>query len=108
VSGPRRNLLPVALAGTVALIAAVMVAALAAVFGASVSCLGGDSASAAGPRPTGAVRQIPAARLHIYMGAARRFDVSWPFLASIGVQECGYDGHCGLASSGCAGVMEIA
>jgi hypothetical protein len=42
------------------------------------------------------------------MGAARRFDVSWPFLASIGVQECGYDGHCGLASSGCAGVMEIA
>jgi hypothetical protein len=108
MSPRRRNLLPVALAGTVALVAAVLVAALAAVFGASVSCLGGDSASAAGPRPTGAVRQIPATRLHIYMGAARRFDVSWPFLASIGVQECGYDGHCGLASSGCAGVMEIA
>jgi hypothetical protein len=42
------------------------------------------------------------------MDAGRRFDISWPFLASIGVQECGADGHCGVASSGCAGVMEIA
>lgn len=108
MSEQRRNLLPVALAVTVACVAAALVAALVAVFGASIPCLGGASAPAAGPRPTGAVRQIPAARLHIYMGAARRFDVSWPFLASIGVQECGYDGHCGLAPSGCAGVMEIA
>lgn len=91
-----------------ALVAATLTAAVMALLGASAGCLGGGTASAAGARATGAARQIPAARLHIYMGAARRFDISWPFLASIGVQECGYDGHCGVASSGCAGVMEIA
>jgi hypothetical protein len=89
-------------------VAALFVAAFMALFGASVSCVGGGTAPAAGPTPTEAARQIPPARLHIYMGAGRRFDVSWPFLASIGVQECGYDGHCGVAASGCAGVMEIA
>jgi hypothetical protein len=109
VSGSRRrSAWPLALLASVACVAAVLVAAIMALFGASVSCLGGATASAAGPTPTGAVGEIPAPRLHIYMGAARRFDISWPFLASIGVQECGVDGHCGLASSGCAGVMEIA
>jgi hypothetical protein len=109
VSGSRRrSAWPLALLASVACVAAVLVAAIMALFGASVSCLGGATASAAGPTPTGAVREIPASRLHIYMGAARRLDISWPFLASIGVQECGADGHCGLASSGCAGVMEIA
>jgi hypothetical protein len=105
----RRRPWPATVAAGLALaVFVVVVTVIAALFGASVSCLGGASAAAAGPLPTGAVRQIPPARLHIYMGAARRFDISWPFLASIGVQECGYDGHCGLASSGCAGVMEIA
>jgi hypothetical protein len=109
VSGSRRrSAWPLALLASVACVAAVLVAAIMALFGASVSCLGGATASAAGPTPSGAVREIPATRLHIYMGAARRFDISWPFLASIGVQECGADGHCGLASSGCAGAMEIA
>jgi hypothetical protein len=89
------------------MVVGLLVAAVVTLFGASMSCLGGE-AFAAGPRPTAAARHIPTSRLHIYMGAARRFDVSWPFLASIGVQECGYDGHCGIASSGCAGVMEIA
>jgi hypothetical protein len=106
--GPRKRLWPLALLATVATVAALFVASIMALFGASVSCLGGGSASAAGPLPSVAAKEIPASRLRIYMGAARRFDTSWPFLASIGVQECGTDGHCGLASSGCAGVMEIA
>jgi hypothetical protein len=107
-AAPARQIWPIAILAVAVTTLALFVAAFTALFGASVSCLGGGSASAAGPRPTGAARQIPPARLHIYMGAARRFDISWPFLASIGVQECGYDGHCGVASSGCAGVMEIA
>jgi CHAP domain len=107
-AAPARRLWPIALLAVAVTTLALFVAAITALFGASVSCLGGGTASEAGPRPTGAARQIPPARLHIYMGAARRFDISWPFLASIGVQECGYDGHCGVAASGCAGVMEIA
>jgi hypothetical protein len=87
----------------------VVVAAVAGLVGATAPCLvGGGTASASGPRPTGAAKQFPPARLHIFISAARRFDISWPFLASIGVQECGYDGHCGVAASGCAGVMELA
>jgi hypothetical protein len=106
---PRRRLWPLALLMVPATVAAVVVAAVASLVGATAPCLvGGGTASASGPRATAAARQFPPARLHIFMGAARRFDISWPFLASIGVQECGYDGHCGLASSGCAGVMEIA
>ena len=104
-----RRLLPLALLAVPATVAAVVVAAVAGLVGATAPCLvGGGTAAASGPRATGAARQFPPARLHIFMGAARRFDISWPFLASIGVQECGYDGHCGLAPSGCAGVMEIA
>mgnify|MGYP001036965686 CR=1 FL=1 len=106
---PGRRLWPLALLMVPATVAAVVVAAVAGLVGATAPCLvGGGTASASGPRATGAARQFPPARLHIFMGAARRFDISWPFLASIGVQECGFDGHCGLNSSGCAGVMEIA
>jgi hypothetical protein len=99
----------VALLGAPVAVAAVVVAAVAGLVGATAPCLvGSGSASASGPRATGAARQFPPARLHIFMEAGGRFDISWPFLASIGVQECGYDGHCGLGPSGCAGVMEIA
>jgi hypothetical protein len=111
LSAGRRTLWPLALAAGTAAVAFMVVAALvAALFGASVSCIGGTAgASAAGPTPAGkAAQEIPAARLHIFVEAGRRFDISWPFLASIGVQECGTDGHCGVAESGCAGVMEIA
>lgn len=104
-----RRAWPLAAAGTAALIAALATAAVMAVFGASVSCLGDvGQAAPAGGDPGGSVGGIPAARLHIYEAAGARFDISWPFLASVGVQECGTDGHCGLAPSGCAGVMEIA
>jgi hypothetical protein len=107
-----RRAWPVAVAGTAALLAALATAAIMALFGASVSCLGA-SAGAVTSGPLSGVREdsvggIPAARLHIFRAAGERFDVSWPFLASIGVQECGTYGHCGVAPSGCAGVMEIA
>ena len=107
-----RRAWPVAVVGTVALAAALATAAIMALLGASVSCLGAISgAGSIGPRSgvrEDSVGGIPAARLHIYEAAGARFDISWPFLASIGVQECGADGHCGVAPSGCAGVMEIA
>ncbi|MBS1861972.1 MAG: CHAP domain-containing protein [Actinobacteria bacterium] len=98
-------------AGSAAIVLLVIVAVVAAVFGASVSCLGGTATAAGTVGPTAkgaAAREIPPARLQLFMEAGRRFDISWPFLASIGVQECGGDGHCGVAPSGCAGVMEIA
>jgi hypothetical protein len=108
-ASPRCRLWPLALLVVPATVAAVVVAAVAGLVGATAPCLvGGGSASASGPRAIGAARQFPPARLHIFMAAAHRFDISWPFLASIGVQECGYDGHCGVAPSGCAGVMEMA
>ena len=104
------RLSPVAVvAGLVLAVFLVVAALIAALFGASAACLNTTTVGASGSAPaTKAAREIPPARLHIYMGAGRRFDISWPFLASIGVQECGTDGHCGVASSGCAGVMEIA
>ncbi|MBS1886104.1 MAG: CHAP domain-containing protein [Actinobacteria bacterium] len=109
--GSRRMLLPLAVAGAVATAVLLIIAAVvAAIFGASASCLGaGAGPGVTRPAPAGkAVQEIPPARLRLYVGAGARFDISWLFLASIGVQECGYDGHCGVAPSGCAGVMEIA
>ena len=110
MKGRAGRLLAIGVGGGMAAFAALSVAAIMALFGASVSCLGGTSgALAAGPTPRGkAAQEIPASRLRWFVAAGRRFDVSWSFLASIGVQECGTDGHCGVASSGCAGVMEIA
>jgi hypothetical protein len=110
MTGRARGLLAIWIGGGLATVAALSVAAIMALFGASASCLGATSgALAAGPTPGGkAAHEIPGARLRWFAAAGRRFDVSWPFLASIGVQECGYDGHCGVAPSGCAGVMEIA
>jgi hypothetical protein len=102
-----RRAWPIAIMGTAALLAAVATAAVMALFGAGLTCVGGGGAAGRGA-PRASVGGIPAARLHIYQAAGDRFDVSWPFLASVGVQECGTDGHCGVASSGCAGVMEIA
>lgn len=102
-----RTAWPLAAAGTAALLAALATAAIMALFGAGLSCVGGGGAAGQGA-PGASVGGIPAARLRIYQAAGNRFDVSWTFLASIGVQECGTDGHCGVAPSGCAGVMEIA
>ncbi len=103
-----RSPLPFVVAGALAAMAASVCFVVMALLGAQLSCMagggGGGEPSAGGT----ALADIPAGRLHIYEAAGRRFDISWPFLASIGTQECGTDGHCGVAPSGCAGVMEIA
>ncbi len=77
-----------------------------ALLGAQLACVGGGGGAAGGRAPAPsrvALGEIPAARLHIYEAAGRRFDIDWAFLASIGYQECGH-GACHFVSpSGCAG-----
>lgn len=94
-------------AAGLALLAAI-VATVMALLGAELACVGGGGGPA-GPAPSRSVlREIPAARLHIYQAAGRRFDIDWAFLASIGTQECGTGSCPGVNPSGCAGPMEIA
>lgn len=100
---------PWALGGAAAGLAllAALAGTLMALLGAELACVGGGSAGPAPSRP--ARGEIPAARLHLYQAAGARFDLSWPFLASIGTQECGSAGTCpGVNASGCAGPMQIA
>jgi hypothetical protein len=108
VSARLRTPLPLMVAGALAAMAASVCLVVMALLGAQLSCMagggGGREPSAGGTALAG----IPIGRLHIYEAAGSRFDISWPFLASIGTQECGTDGHCGVAPSGCAGMMEIA
>src|SRR5205085_3284969 len=109
--GPAGRLL---LGGVLLLVvaAATVAAALMALLGADLSCgVGGGTAIAAGPAPTKtALREIPKRYLTIYREAGSAIDISWPFLASIGYQECGHGtGACFVINrSGCAGPMEIA
>ncbi len=64
---------------------------------------------AAGPTPSAyALQTIPPERLRLYEGAAKRFDIDWPFLASIAEQECSSGDCTGVNSAGCAGPMQIA
>jgi hypothetical protein len=93
----------IALVGTIT-------ASLMALLGADLTCgVGGGTALAAGPEPTGtALREIPKARLQIYREAGTALDISWPFLASIGTQECGNGACHEVNPSGCAGPMQIA
>jgi hypothetical protein len=86
-----------------------------AVFGASFQCSGGGGGgllaggAGGGVPPTRiAVKEIPAARLPLYRQAGQRYGIAWPFLASIGTQECS-TGTCGhVYPSGCGGPMQIA
>lgn len=115
-AGPRRRLWPLGLLAVPVTVAAVVVAAVAALVGATAPCLvGGGTAQAAGPlagpEPTrDALREIPPRFLTIYREAGTALDISWPFLASIGYQECGHGtGNCYVVNpSGCAGPMEMA
>jgi hypothetical protein len=107
-----RSLRPIVVVAVVALVAVVgtIAAALMALVGADVPC-GGGTAIAAGPPPSKtALREIPKHFLTIYREAGSSLDISWPFLASIGYQECGHGtGNCYVVNpSGCAGPMEIA
>ncbi|HXV04463.1 MAG TPA: CHAP domain-containing protein [Solirubrobacterales bacterium] len=108
MSAALRSPWPLALAAAVAALLAALVGTLMALLGAQLACMGGGGS--AGPAPSrSALGEIPAARLRIYQAAGRRFDLSWPFLASIGTQECGTSGTCaGVNASGCAGPMQIA
>jgi hypothetical protein len=85
--------------------------AVIAVTGAGFGCVAGVSEGvellpSSGARQ--AVSQIPATRLRLYRGAARRFDLDWAFLASVGAQECHHGTCAGDNGSGCAGPMQIA
>lgn len=92
---------------TVATVVVSITGVVMAILGANVACLGGGGAIAA-PATKAAVREIPPQRLRMYQAAGRRFDVSWPFLASIGYQECGHGACAQVYPSGCAGPMAIA
>ena len=108
MSARLRSPLPLLAAGAVAAVAATTCFVVMALLGAQLSCMSGGGGGG-GPAAGGtALRGIPAARLHIYQAAGNRFDISWPFLASIGTQECGSGDCASINPSGCAGPMEIA
>lgn len=79
-----------------------------AILGSEIACMGGGGSAIAAPATKAAVREIPPKRLRIYQAAGKRFDVSWPFLASVGYQECGHGACAQVYPSGCAGPMAIA
>jgi hypothetical protein len=108
MSAPRAALL----AGAAAtLLGVAVLGAVVAVTGAGFGCVGSASegiglSTSSGARS--AVAEIPATRLRLYREAARRFDLDWAFLASIGGQECHHGACAGDNGSGCAGPMQIA
>lgn len=92
--------------------AAIVVVAVAgmfmAVLGADIGCVGGGGSSAQAAPTKTAKQEIAPWKLNLYRAAAKRFDVDWTFLASIGYQECG-NGTCPeINPSGCGGAMQIA
>jgi hypothetical protein len=100
----------------VAALAASVMALVGASFGECVQRGGGGLLRGGGggggglgvPATRAALREIPPARLRIYREAGARFDVEWPFLASIGYQECGVGACAHIYPSGCGGPMQIA
>lgn len=98
-----------ALAGAVVLIVVAVVALALAIGSGDLGCLEGDDAGRArGPVPSRAARrEIPPDRLRLYRAAARKVDIDWTFLASIGAQECDHGMCRGDNGSGCAGPMQI-
>lgn len=95
--------------GAVLLIVVALVALALAVGSGDLGCLGGgDAGAGGGPEPTRAARrEIPPDRLRLYRAAARRADIDWTFLASIGAQECDHGMCRGDNGYGCAGPMQI-
>lgn len=99
-----------------AVLLAVVAGSIMAVLGASFGdCaqgggrLLGGGGGGLGVAPTrAALREIPPARLLLYREAGGRFGVEWPFLASIGYQECGVGTCAHVYPSGCGGPMQIA
>jgi hypothetical protein len=91
------------------LVAAVLVFFGVGVLGVVMAITGaGFGCQDATASPSHTTAEIPPARLRIYRAAARRFDIDWAFLASIGAQECHHGSCAGDNGSGCAGPMQIA
>jgi hypothetical protein len=91
-------------AGAVAAVIATVLGVVMAITGAGLGC----QDTAATSSPSHATAEIPPARLRLYHAAARRYDIDWAFLASIGAQECHHGSCAGDNGSGCAGPMQIA
>jgi hypothetical protein len=100
--------MPVVLAGLATVVAVIAsMGVMMAVIGADIGCLSGGGSAQAAPTKT-AKQEIVPWKLKLYRAAAKRFDVDWTFLASIGYQECG-NGTCPeINPSGCGGAMQIA
>jgi hypothetical protein len=94
--------------GVVGVVVVAIAGTVMAILGGQIACVGGGGSAVAAPATKAAVREIPPKRLRIYQRAGQRFDVSWPFLASIGYQECGHGACAHVYPSGCGGPMQIA
>lgn len=108
-TGRRRGGAILGLLATAALATVVvaLVGTVMAILGSEIACVGGGGSAVAAPPTRAAVKEIPPERLRIYQEAAKRFDVDWAFLASLGYQECGHGTCAEVNSSGCGGPMQI-
>lgn len=108
-TGRRRRGAVLGLLATAALATVVvaLVGTVMAILGSEIACVGGGGSAVAAPPTRAAVKEIPPERLRIYQEAAKRFDVDWAFLASLGYQECGHGTCAEVNSSGCGGPMQI-
>ncbi|MGE0065807.1 MAG: CHAP domain-containing protein [Solirubrobacterales bacterium] len=110
MSGARRRggaVLGLIATAVLATVVVALTGTVMAILGSEIACVGGGGSAVAAPATKAAVREIPPQRLRIYQEAGRRFDVSWPFLASIGYQECGHGACARVYPSGCGGPMQI-
>jgi hypothetical protein len=108
MSAPRVALL---VGAASAVLGVAVLGAVIAVTGSGFGCVAGATDALGLPTSSGArsaVAEIPTTRLRLYREAARRFDLDWAFLASIGAQECHHGACAGDNGSGCAGPMQIA
>ena len=108
-AGRRRRGAVLGLLATAALATVVvaLVGTVMAILGSEIACVGGGGSAVAAPPTQAAVKEIPPERLRIYQEAAKRFDVDWAFLASLGYQECGHGTCAEVNPSGCGGPMQI-
>jgi hypothetical protein len=102
------SLLALLATGALAAVVVAITGTVMAILGSEIGCVGGGGLAVAAPPTQAAVKEIPPKRLRLYQEAAKRFDVEWAFLASIGYQECGHGACAHVYSSGCGGPMQIA
>ena len=106
--GRGRATLGLVAAAALATVIVALVGTVMAILGSEIACLGGGGPAAVAAPPTqAAIKEIPPERLRLYQEAAKRFDVDWTFLASIGYQECGHGACAEVNPSGCGGPMQI-